>query len=231
MNRTDRLFAIREELRGAGQAGRTAERLAAVFEVSVRTIKRDVAALQQAGLPVWARPGRGGGYVVDRSVTLPPVNFTESEAVGLAAAVAAARGQPFDSDLRAVLTKVLGAMDGTARKRAAALADRVWINDRHDHRRTQNVRHIEQALAERRVLSLRYRDSHDRETRRRVDPVILALSDSHWYLVGYCRSAEAIRWFRLDRIEAATLTKQRCTEVPVESIGRPPASAQSLSFL
>src|SRR5690606_8617698 len=58
VNRTDRLFAIREELRGAGPAGRTAERLAEVFEVSVRTIKRDVAALQQAGFPVWARPGR-----------------------------------------------------------------------------------------------------------------------------------------------------------------------------
>ena len=54
MNRTDRLHALSEELRRAGQHGRTAARLAGWLEVSTRTIKRDVAALQQAGLPVWS---------------------------------------------------------------------------------------------------------------------------------------------------------------------------------
>lgn len=52
MNRTDRLYAIVEELRSAGAPGRTAERLARRFEVSTRTIKRDVSSLQQAGVPV-----------------------------------------------------------------------------------------------------------------------------------------------------------------------------------
>jgi predicted DNA-binding transcriptional regulator YafY len=231
MNRTDRLFAIREQLRGAGQVGRTAERLAEAFEVSVRTIKRDVSALQQAGFPVWARPGPGGGYVVEGSATLPPVNFTESEVVGLAAAAAAGRGQPFDQDLRAVLAKVLGAMDGPARKRAALLTDRVWIDDGRGRRSTKDLRRIEQGLAEQRVLSLRYRDRHGQESQRRVDPVLLAYTDGHWFLVAFCRNAEAVRWFRLDRVEAANLTSERASDVPVESVGRPPSSAQPLSDL
>lgn len=229
MNRTDRLFAVREELRGAGPTGRTAERLAAIFEVSVRTIKRDVTALQQAGFPVWARPGPGGGYVVDRSATLPPVNFTESEAVGLAAAAAASQGQPFDQDLRAALTKVLGAMDAPARRRATLLADRVWINDDPDHRGAQNLRAVEQGLAERRVLALRYRDRHGEESQRRVDPVLLARTGGHWYLIAHCRNAAAIRWFRLDRVEAANLTKEKAADVPVDSVGQPPSSARPLS--
>jgi predicted DNA-binding transcriptional regulator YafY len=87
MNRTDRLYALREELRRAGPEGRTAEQLAARFEVSARTVKRDVSALQQGGFPVWARIGRIGGYVVDRNATLPPVNITAAEATALAAAL------------------------------------------------------------------------------------------------------------------------------------------------
>lgn len=229
MNRTDRLFAVREELRGAGRAGRTADQLAEVFEVSVRTIKRDVTALQQAGLPVSARPGPGGGYVLDRSATLPPVNFTVSEVAGLAAAAVAGRGQPFDQDLRAVLTKVLGAMDGPTRKRAALLTDRVWIDETRDRRSTRNMRRIEQGLTEQRVLSLRYRDGHGNESRRRVDPVLLAHTGGHWFLVAHCRTADAIRWFRLDRVEAAYLTKERASDIPVESVGPPPKSARSLS--
>lgn len=64
MNRTDRLYALREELRRAGSVGRTADRLAETFEVSVRTVKRDISTLQHGGFPVWAQPGPGGGYAV-----------------------------------------------------------------------------------------------------------------------------------------------------------------------
>lgn len=229
VNRTDRLYSVREELRRAGRSGRTAERLAEVFEVSVRTIKRDISALQQAGFPIWAQPGPGGGYVVDRSATLPPVNFTESEVVGLAAAAAASRGQPFDRELRAVLTKVLNAMDSSARKRAALLTDRVWMDVSHHGRNTRNLRQVERSLSEQRVIALRYRDRHGIESKRRVDPALLAYMSGHWYFVAHCRNAEAIRWFRLDRIEAANLTSQSSSRIPIGSVGHPPSSARSVS--
>ncbi|OWY61312.1 transcriptional regulator, partial [cyanobacterium TDX16] len=86
MNRTDRMFAIVEELRSGPPSGRTAAWLAERFEVSARTIKRDVSALQQADVPIWATPGRGGGYALDPAATLPPLTFTPGEAAAMATA-------------------------------------------------------------------------------------------------------------------------------------------------
>lgn len=229
MNRTDRLYALREELRRAGSAGRTAEQLARRFEVSVRTIKRDITTLQHGGFPLWARPGPGGGYVVDPQATLPPVNFTEAEILGLAAAVASHRGQPFEQHARAVLTKVLNVADGPTRARADALTDRVWTNPAGTTADTRVTRAIERALLERRVLSLRYQDHSGASTRRRVDPVLVARTEGHWYLVAHCRTREAIRWFRLDRIASAHPTAQRAALLPVESVGAPPATARALT--
>ena len=84
MNRTDRLYAIVEELRAVAPRPRSGRWLALRFEVSTRTVERDIAALQQAGVPVYAEPGRTGGYVLDRATTLPPVNVTPAEAVAIA---------------------------------------------------------------------------------------------------------------------------------------------------
>lgn len=227
MNRTDRLYAMREELRRAGPRGRTAEQLAAAFEVSIRTVKRDVSALQQGGFPIWARTGRTGGYVVDRAATLPPVNFTAAEASALAAAIAAHRGQPFDAQARAALAKVFGVMDPQAHLCATTLAERIWINHTTGDAADPRSRGaIEQALHERKVLSLRYRDRHGATTTRRVDPQLLANTREHWYLVAHCRQQDDIRWFRLDRIEHARLTAQRATDVPVEELGAPPPTAK-----
>ncbi|MEU8301478.1 YafY family protein [Micromonospora sp. NPDC048909] len=231
MSRTDRLYALREELRRAGPAGRTAERLAEVFEVSVRTIKRDISALQHSGFPVWARPGPGGGYVVDAAATLPPVNFTDAEVSGLAAAVAAHRGQPFDSHARAALVKVLGVMDTRAREHATALNERVWIDHTDAPGDARTRRAIEQALHEQRVLVVHYRDRHGTHTTRHLDPVLLARTQGHWYLVGHCRTRQGIRWFRLDRVCAAHLTTQPAARIPVEAVGAPPTTAETIAEL
>ncbi|WP_136707981.1 WYL domain-containing protein [Agromyces sp. H66] len=231
MNRTDRLYALREELRRAGSAGRTAERLAETFEVSVRTIKRDISTLQHGGFPVWARPGPGGGYVVDPAATLPPVNFTDAEVSGLAAAVAAHRGQPFDGHARAALVKILDVMDAPARARATDLGARLWI-DHVDTPSTSRVRHaVEQALHERRVLSLRYRDRNGELSTRPADPILLANTRGAWWFVAYCHRSEGIRWFRLDRIESAHLTAEPAADIPVSEVGVPPASAQAVADL
>ncbi|MCB7134988.1 helix-turn-helix transcriptional regulator [Cellulosimicrobium marinum] len=128
MNRTERLYAIAEELRRSGPTGTTGPRLAAALEVSERTIKRDVAALQQAGLTIWAQAGPGGGYVLDPSATLPPVNFTPGQAVAVAVALATLPpGSPFAVDASAARGKVWDALGAGDRARAEALAARVWV--------------------------------------------------------------------------------------------------------
>lgn len=81
MKRAERLHALSEALRRSGARGRTAESLAGEFEVSVRTIKRDLEALENSGSPVWSRPGPGGGYGVSSRANLPPISLTPAQAV------------------------------------------------------------------------------------------------------------------------------------------------------
>ena len=229
VNRTDRLYALREELRRAGSAGRTAARLAAEFDVSVRTIKRDISTLQMGGFPVWARPGPSGGYVVDASATLPPVNITAAEASALAAALAVCRGQPFARHGAAALRKLLAVMDERTRVQTQRLSDRIWINDTDQPIPSNVLSPVEQALQERRVLNLSYLDANEQLTSRRVEPQLIGCIRGYWYLVAHCQLRGQIRWFRLDRIQQATLTSQAATDIPIDKIGQPPPSAHTVA--
>src|SRR5512141_2627226 len=107
MKRTERLCAVAEALRRAGDRGLTAAQLAADVDVSVRTVKRDLEALASAGLPIWGRPGPGGGYGMSEGASLPPVNFTPAQALAISAAVAAAGGAPFADSARSAVHKIL----------------------------------------------------------------------------------------------------------------------------
>src|SRR6266576_3162137 len=109
MNRVDRLYAVVEELRAAGPRGRNARRLAERFEVSVRTIERDILALQEAGVPISSQVGRRGGYLLDRSMTLPPLNFTPAEAVATAIGLRRLDDTPWARDARTALLKIVAA--------------------------------------------------------------------------------------------------------------------------
>lgn len=130
MRRTDRLFAIAELLR-ARRTGITTEELAERFEVSVRTIYRDLDGLRQAALPVIGERGRGGGLVLDRSYTLPPVNFTSREAAILVAAgrwLERTRVMPFAETLRGAIDKVQGAIPAARQREVARLVSTLdWI--------------------------------------------------------------------------------------------------------
>lgn len=110
MNRTDRLYAIAEALRAAGDEGRTAAWLAERFEVATRTIKRDVTALQDAGQPIYGLGGRGGGYRIDPAATLAPVAFTPGEVIALATLLAIDADAPYAVEGRRALAKVLDAI-------------------------------------------------------------------------------------------------------------------------
>ncbi len=225
MNRTDRLHALTEELRRAGSRGRTAAALARLFEVSTRTVKRDVSALQQAGVPVWAQAGPGGGYVLDAAATLPPVNLTPGQATAVAVALAAHAGGPFAADGRAAREKLLDVMDQDARVRAEQLAARLWVRG-EEATASASQRAVEQALHQRRVLALDYVDGRGQATRRHVEPHLLARNRGHWYLVGWCRDRDAPRWFRLDRLQAAHLTAEPSPERDPAAFGTPPPDAR-----
>lgn len=228
MKRTERLHALSEMLRRSGTRGCSAGRLAREFDVSVRTVKRDLAALERAGAPVWSRPGPGGGYGLAAGATLPPVSLSPAQAVALMAAVSAASDAPYADSAAAGVRKIMDVLDPRTLRRADELAGRVWVDAPPASARV--IRSVlEEAMAEQRVLRLRYTAADGTATVRDVEPVLFASTNGRWYLVGWCRLRDAIRWFAVSRIEAASATAMACSGHTVSEVGDPPANARPVN--
>ncbi len=208
MNRTDRLFAIAQALHTAGPTGRTAASLAERFEVSVRTIKRDMAALSASGIPLTAQDGRGGGYQLRTDAQLAPLHFSVAEASAVAIALAADPELPFSADGEAALHKLLSAMTKEQRRETADVAGRVWMRTKDHARRSKAARVLDDGLRLCRVTVIDYTDGKGVRTRARaIEPMAFARTKQHWNALAYCHSRQAGRWFRLDRVHRARLTK------------------------
>jgi predicted DNA-binding transcriptional regulator YafY len=207
VNRTDRLYAIVEELRASAPGRRSARALADRFEVSVRTIERDVSALQQAGVPIYADTGRGGGYALDKTRALPPMNFTPAEAVAVGIALGqAGEGTPFARAARTALLKIVAVMSAADSAEARDLAERIqFLVPENDRDRAAVPAVVEEAVAVRQVIRLTYVDRNGTETERDVEPVAFVSGVHDWYLIGWCRLREGPRLFRVDRIRRASL--------------------------
>lgn len=246
MNRTDRLYALVEELRAISPRYRSARELAARFEVSTRTIERDIAALQQAGVPIYAEPGRRGGYALDARMSLPPVNFTPAEAVAIALALSRPEERPFAVHARTALRKLVAAMPRPYGERLRDLASRIgYVGLRRDaaecadgHGRARRTgragqggderptygdadrsvaRVIEDALVHGRVLRIEYVDGAGATTVRDIEPgLFLGGRNGLWYLAAWCRLRDRPRAFRLDRVLSAVPTGERAPARPVE---------------
>ncbi|TDC64710.1 YafY family transcriptional regulator, partial [Actinomadura sp. GC306] len=208
MNRTDRLYALVEELRACAPRRLAARELAARYEVSVRTIERDISALQQAGVPIFADVGRGGGYTLDKSRTLPPLNFTPAEAVAVAITLSRAGGSPYSRSARTALHKIVAAMSADDGASARELAARIRILGpaADDDRAVPAV--LEEAVLTRRVVRLTYVDGSGTETERDVEPVTFTASGQGWYLTAWCRLRGGRRVFRTDRVRRAALLEE-----------------------
>lgn len=206
MNRTDRLYALVEELRARAPRTMRAAELAARFEVSARTIERDLLALQQAGVPIWAQPGPGGGYGLNAETTLPPLNLTPAEAAALATALAAARAMPFAAAGRSALKKLVGAMAAAPKDTAADLVRRVRVAQIPGDPADVVSEILQRAILDAVAVELTYRDAQGHETARVVEPAGLFGTQHGWYLAAWCRLRQAPRAFRLDRIARVTPT-------------------------
>jgi predicted DNA-binding transcriptional regulator YafY len=230
VNRIDRLYALAEELRAAAPRPLPARRLAERFEVSTRTIERDLSALQQAGVPVYATPGPGGGYAVDPAHTLPPVNFTAEEATALAIALARPGRSPLAGALRSALRKVVAAMPPGGAEGARRLAGKVRLFPEATDVEPPTARVVEQAVAGSVVVAIGYRDRFGEVTERDVEPAALVGSADAWYLVGHCRLRDGARVFRLDRIATARLTGEPA-DPPPDTLAKVPTDLRTLSLL
>lgn len=233
MNRIDRLYALVEELRAARGRGRTAGQLAAHFEVSVRTIERDLSALGQAGVPLATKQGRTGGYSLDRSMSLPPLNFTPREAAAVAVALSRSEHALFARDIRSALQKIVAAMPDRALEEARATAEKVRLFVQAAPEPDAEIAEtIWRAVRDNHVLRIHYIDIGGVQTEREVEPQQVVVGPHGSYLTAWCRLRGGDRVFRMDRITQAVripspLREQRAfEEVVVDGYEmRLPASA------
>lgn len=191
----------------------------------MRTVKRDLDALENSGALLWSRPGPGGGYGFVDGASLPPVSLSPAQAVALMAAVSAAPEAPYADLASAGIQKILGVLDPRTRARADALANRVWVNALPVASRAIRSA-LEEAMVEQRVIRIRYTSRDGTTTTRDVEPVLFASTDGQWYLVGWCRLRDAMRWFIVSHIERANATKRTCSGHTIDEVGVPPANAR-----
>ncbi len=208
--RTERLFALTEHLRGR-RTGVTAEALAERFGVTVRTIYRDLDALRGASLPLAAERGRGGGYALDRTYSLPPVNFTAREAALLVAVGRHAidmRLLPFADTLESGLDKVRAALSTSAqREMLTRLGELAFLGVPALPIKKAVRAAVERAWFEQQPIRITYVDGSFVQTTRdvRIGAVIMERHETRLDAVDVATGKR--RHFRMNRIERAVVLR------------------------
>lgn len=188
----------------------TADQLAERLGVTERAARRYVGILREAGIPVESVRGPHGGYRLRRGMRLPPVVFTQAEALGLVMAVLDGRpdavngGDPVGSALGKVIQALpegVGRQAAALREHASAAPDRYSI--RPDPARTSAL--VAAVAARRRVL-ITYRSEAGNEWDAEVDPWAVVVRYGRWYLLCHSHRANAVRTYRLDRLRAVRQT-------------------------
>lgn len=208
MRKKSRMFAIAEALR-ARRTGVTAAELARRFDVTLRTIYRDLEALQDAGMPIRADRGRGGGYALDKNYQLPPVNFTAREAallVVLARMASEQRLMPFPATIEKAADKVRAALSTSAQRELLSLAKELQIVGVPSLPVPASVRDaVETAWFEGRPLRIVYEKKAWEHQARLVKIRNLVFDRSVTLLNCIDLEKNEDRQFRLDRIKKAVV--------------------------
>ncbi|QYR20946.1 YafY family transcriptional regulator [Paenibacillus sp. sptzw28] len=185
----------------------TAGELADEFGLSTRTITRDLQELSTLGIPIYSVQGRGGGYRLLRERMLPPITFSESEAVAMFFACQSLQyygSLPFDEGAAAALHKFYHYLPADVKEQIERLRNKVAIWSPHRSMSSACLRTLLQAVMIRSAVTIRYKSSHivsDRD----IQPIGLYASQGYWYCPAYCFHRKAYRLFRGDRISSASL--------------------------
>lgn len=204
MNRIDRLAAILIQLQSKKVV--TAQHIADRFDISLRTVYRDVRALEEAGVPIGAEAGKG--YFLMEGYSLPPVSFTKEEAGAILMAAKLAEkntDKSIQQYFEDALFKIKAVLKVQEKDYLENLEQNIEVIQAPNRSTEEFPDHflasIQSALANRNVLSFEYFSNYNgKYTTREVEPLGLCYYASHWHLIGYCRMRKDLRDFRTDRI-------------------------------
>lgn len=216
MNRIDRISAILIMLQARTLL--KAQHVADRFDISLRTVYRDMRTLEEAGIPLIGN--HGSGYTLVEGYKLPPLMFTQEEAIAFLMAEKLVERQTDEDSFRyfqSGMTK-LRAVLRTSEKRMLEYADTSIAHiepQRYRPAPQPGVLHpLVRATIERRIATLTYRTADNRPpSERRVEPVGICFMQRSWYMLGYCHLRADYRTFKLSRIQALTLTDEPFSRV------------------
>jgi predicted DNA-binding transcriptional regulator YafY len=215
-NPTTRVLALLELLQSHGLMSGT--ELARRLEVDPRTLRRYIQALDSLGIPVLAERGRDGGYRLMNGFKLPPMMFTNDEAMALSLGLLASRSLGLDGKAPAgesALSKLERVMPDKLRKRVRAIGETVALDIRRASSTSDAaiLATLSAAAQDQQRVHLVYVSPQQERTERDIDPYGVAFVNSSWYVVGYCHLRKGERAFRIDRVQDA--------EPLPQSFGRP----------
>jgi predicted DNA-binding transcriptional regulator YafY len=202
---TTRVLTVLELLQAHGRM--SGSELAERLEVDRRTVRRYITALEALGIPLMAERGRDGHYRLVAGFKLPPMMFTDDEALALSVGLLAARGLGLAEAAPAVASaqaKLERVMPTGLKRRVRSVDETVSLELSRPTPPRDNAALVAlsaAAQAQQRVR-LRYAASAGAHTERDFDPYGVAYRRGRWYVVGVCHLRQGLRSFRLDRVEA-----------------------------
>ena len=200
VNRLSRLTAILIQFQTKRIV--TASELSQKFQVTKRTIYRDIKALEKAGVPILTEEGKG--YTLMEGYKIPPIMFTEKQANALILAeqlVLKNKDASFVKDYSEAIDKIKSILRYSTKDKANLLANRTQYNQViNQERNSNNLSDLQNALTNYNLVEIQYINKEGTATNRLIEPFAL-LSTENWYLVAWCRLRKEFRFFRLDRIQ------------------------------
>lgn len=189
----------------------TATELADKFSVSIRTIYRDIKALEQAGVPILTDEGKG--YSLMEHYRIPPIMFTENQANALILAeqlVLKNKDASFVKDYSEAIDKIKAVLKHSVKDKANFLAGRTRFDQNlYRERNSNSLSELQFALTNFFLTRIEYTNEAGRTTSRIVEPFALLSTQENWLLVAWCRLRKGFRYFRLDRIKHLELLSEK----------------------
>ena len=182
----------------------TAQEIADEFNISIRTVHRYILDLSEMGLPIYAEQGRNGGYTVLPNRILPPILFTEEEAVAIFFAFQSLsyyRNLPFDAETSSVAKKLYSSLPGDAKMKIDKMRSYVAFWNPKRAIETPLLKEVLEAAIDSNNLHMQY-ESKSGVTTKYIRPIGVYAHDGLWYLPAYDYRKQKILLYRVDRIHA-----------------------------